>query len=180
MPAAPGTIEIGKFRIAYEETRAPDGTEAYFLRQRALIRLNNDLVKIERSTDTTVLCDEEKFRKAAGSRPSPLQYFIASIGFCMFSQMARFATRLDVQLDDAAMELSISYDLSAKLRLTDFTTAAQALHYRFDIETPAPLERVIRLAQLTDQGCHTVNSLRKRIAVNAKWVYNGRECAFSD
>jgi hypothetical protein len=117
MPVAPGTIEIGKSRIAYEETRGSDGTQAYFLRQRALIRLNNDLVKVERSQDTTVLCDEEKSRKATGNRPSPLQYFIASIAFCMFSQLARFAARLDVQLDDAVMDLSISYDLSAMLRL---------------------------------------------------------------
>jgi uncharacterized OsmC-like protein len=180
MPAAPGTIEIGKFRIAYEEARASDGTQRYFLQQRALIRLNDDLVKIERPQDYTVLCDEENFTKAAGNRPSPLQYFIASISFCMFSQMARFAMRLDVPLDDAAMDLSISYDLSAKLRLTDFATAAQALGYRFDIQTAAPLERVIRLAQLTDQGCHTVNSMRKRIAVLTKWVYNGREFDSAD
>jgi uncharacterized OsmC-like protein len=150
------------------------------MQQRAFIRRSDDLVKIERSKNYTVLCDEENFTKAAGNRPTALQYFIASVGFCMFSQMARFAARLEVPLADAAMDLNISYDLSPKSRLTDFATAAQALTYRFDIETTAPLERVIRLAQLADQGCHTVNSMRRRITVIARWVCNGHEFDIDD
>jgi uncharacterized OsmC-like protein len=182
MPPAPGIIDLGKFRVAYEEARerASDGTDSYFLQQRALIRLNEDLVKIERAEDYTVLCDEANFRKEAGNHPSPLQYFIASIGFCMFSQMARFAARLEVPLEDAEMDLRMTYDLRTKLRLNDLATAAQALTYRFNIESPAPLERVIRLAQLTDKGCHTVNSMRRRIAVTGKWVYKDREFDIND
>jgi uncharacterized OsmC-like protein len=182
MPAAPGTIDLGKFRVVYEEERerASDGADGYFLQQRALIRLNEELVKIERAEDYTVLCDEANFRKEAGNRPSPLQYFIASIGFCMFSQMARFAARLEVLLENAEMDLRMSYDLRSKLRLNDFATAAQALAYSFNIKSPSPLERVIRLAQLTDKGCHTVNSMRNRIPVTGKWVYNGREFDIND
>jgi uncharacterized OsmC-like protein len=182
MPAAPGIIDLGKFRVAYEEARerAADGTDGYFLQQRALIRLNDDLVKIVRPEDYTVLCDEASFRTGSRNRPSPLQYFIASIGFCMYSQMARFAARLKVPLGDAQMDLRMTYDLRTKLRLNDFATAAQALTYRFSIESPAPLERVIRLAQLTDKGCHTVNSMRNRVPVTGKWVHNNREFDIND
>jgi uncharacterized OsmC-like protein len=182
MAAAPGTIDLGKFRVVYEEERerAADGTDGYFLQQRAIIRLNEDLVKIERAGDYTVLCDEANFRKRAGNRPSPLQYFIASIGFCMFSQMARFAARLEVPLENAVMDLRMTYDLRTKLRLNDFTTAAQALTYSFNVESPAPLERVIRVAQLTDKGCHTVNSMRKRLSVIGKWMHNDREIEIHD
>jgi hypothetical protein len=49
----------------------------------AIIRLNDDLVRLERCKDYTVSFDEANFRKGAGKRPSLLQYFIASIGFCM-------------------------------------------------------------------------------------------------
>ena len=182
MPTLPGIIDLGKFRVAYEEERerVADGTDGYFLQQRAVIRLNKDLVKIERAQDCTVLCDETNFRKETGNRPSPLQYFIASMGYCMFSQMARFAARLEVPLLDAEMELRMTYDLRIKLRLNDLATAAQALTYRFNIESPAPLERIIRLAQLTDKGCHTVNSMRKRVSVTGKWVHNDREFDIND
>ena len=182
MPAAPGTIDLGKFRVAYEEARGPasDGTDGYFLQQRARIRLNEDQVRIERAEDYTVLCDETHFRKTAGNRPSPLQYVIASIGFCMFTQMARFAARLEVPLNDAELELLMSYDLRTKLRLNDLATAAQALTYRFNISSSAPLERVIRLAQMTDKSCHTVNSMRKHISVIGEWVCNGHEFDTND
>jgi uncharacterized OsmC-like protein len=182
MAAAPGTIDLGKFRVVYEEERerASDGTDGYFLQQRAIIRLNEALVKIERGEDYTVLCDEADFRKRAGNRPSPLQYFIASIGFCMFSQMARFAARLEVPLENAVMDLRMTYDLRTKLRLNDFATVAQALTYSFNVKSPAPLERVIRVAQLTDKSCHTVNSMRKRLSVIGKWVHNDREIEIHD
>lgn len=181
MPTGAG-IDLGKFRISYEEARerASDRTEGYCLQQRATIRLSQDLIKIERGEDYTILCDEANFRKEAGSRPSPLQYFIASIGFCMFSQMGRFAARLEVPLEEAEMDLRMTYDIWTKSRLNDLPAAAQALAYRFDIRSPASLERVIRLAQLTDKGCHTVNSMRNRIAVTGKWVCNGREFDIND
>ena len=182
MSAAPGTINLGKFRVLYEEERqrASDDTDEYFLQQRAIIRLNEGLAKIERPEDYSVFCDDANFRRQSGNRPSPLQYFIASIGFCMFSQMARFAARSEVPLEDAEMDLRMTYDLRTKLRLNDLVTAAQALTYRFRIESPAPVERIIRLAQLTDKGCHTVNSMRKRVLVTGKWVYNDREFDIND
>jgi len=182
MPPAPGTIDLGKFRIAYEEARErpSDGADGYFLQQRARIRLNDDLLKIERASDYTVLCDETRFRKTAGNRPSPLQYVIASIGFCMFSQMTRFAARLEVPLYDAELDLRMTYDLQSKSRLNDLATAAQALRYRFTVSSSAPLERVIRLAQLADKGCHSVNSMRKRITVAGEWICNGHEFDIED
>ena len=182
MAEAPGTIDLGKFRVVYEEERerASDGTDGYFLQQRAIIRLNEALVKFERTEDYTVICDEANFKKRAGDHPSPLQYFIASIGFCMFSQMARFAARLEVPLENAVMDLRMTYDLRTKLRLNDLATAAQALTYSFNVKSPAPLERVIRVAQLTDKGCHTVNSLRSRLSVIGKWIHNNREFDIAD
>ena len=181
MAQAPGTIRLGKFKAVCEEEREnAEGSDGYVLQQRAIVRLNEDLVRIKRAEDYTVLCDEANFHKSAGKRPSPLQYFIASIGFCMFSQMARFASKLKVPVDDAEMDLCVTYDLRAKKRLTDFSTAAQDLAYFLKIQSQAPVEKIIRLAQLTDKGCHTVNSMRKRVPVTGKLLFNDREFAIVD
>jgi hypothetical protein len=95
MAIFPGTIALGKFRIIYQEERqrsAVDG-DGYFLQQRAIIRLNEDLVRIANQEDYTVYCDDDHFKQQAGRRPSPLQYFIAAIGFCMFSQLKQLAAK---------------------------------------------------------------------------------------
>jgi uncharacterized OsmC-like protein len=179
---APGTIHLGKFRVVYEEEREPaaDGEAGYLLQQRAVVRLNDELVKLESCEDYTVLCDEANFRKGFGKSPSPLQYFIASIGFCMFSQLARFAAKLSVLIDDAELDLRMTYDLQAKTRLADFATAAQSLNYVLAITSSASPEQVLRLAQLTDKGCHTVNSMRNRVPVVGKLLLNDREFSIVD
>jgi uncharacterized OsmC-like protein len=182
MSTVPGTIDLGKFRVVYEEERErpSDGTEGYLLQQRAIIRLNEALVKLEQAEDYTVYCDDEKFKKQHGKRPSPLQYFIASIGFCMFSQFKRLATKWEVLLDDLEMDLRMTYDLSGKFPIKDFSDAAQGITYVFKIASPSPLADVIKIAQAADKGCHTVNSMRKRMPVTGKFMLNDREYPIID
>src|SRR5512135_3098687 len=177
MSTVPGTIDLGKFRVVYEEERErpSDGADGYLLQQRAVIRLNESLVKLEQAEDYTVYCDDEKFKKQHGKRPSPLQYFIASIGFCMFSQFKRLAAKLEVALDDLEMDLRMTYDLSGKFPIKDFSDAAQEISYVFKIQSQSPLDKVIKVAQAADKGCHTVNSMRKRMPVAGKFVLNDRE-----
>jgi uncharacterized OsmC-like protein len=182
MPTVPGTIDLGKFRVVYEEEREqgsgdPDG---YLLQQRAIIRLNEALVKIEQPEDYTVYCDDENFKRQAGKRPSALQYFIASIGFCMFSQFKRLAARAEVAIDDLEMDLRMTYDLSGKFPIKNFSDAAQGISYVFKAKSQSPLENVIKVAQAADKGCHTVNSMRKRMPVAGKIILNERQYAIVD
>jgi hypothetical protein len=120
METLPGTIALGKFRIIYEQERQRSSTAAgdYLLQQRAIIRLDEDLVR---------LADQED----------------------CFS-------------------------------LDSLARAAQGIRYIFKIKTEAPLETVIKLMQAADKGCHTVNSMRKRMMVAGKFVLNDFEYQIHD
>jgi hypothetical protein len=98
----------------------------------------------------------------------------------MFSQLARFAAKSEVPIDDAEMDVRMTYDLRTKARRADFATAAEGLNYILTIRSNAPVEKVIRVVQLTDKGCHTVNSMRNRVPVSGKLVLNDRELAIAD
>ena len=113
MAALPGTIDLGRLRLFYDEERQC-ASESYLLQQRAVIRLDHELIKLEKQDDYTVLCDDAKFQAQAGKRPSPLQFFIASVGFCMFTQLSRFAFQAEAEIDQAEMDLRMSYDMSGK------------------------------------------------------------------
>ncbi len=182
MALLPGTIDLGKFRIIYEEERERSSgeTAGYLLQQRAIIRLNEDLVKLADQEDYTVYCDDENFKRQAGKRPSPLQYFIASIGFCMFSQLKRLAAKARVMIDDLEMDLRMTYDLRGKFPVDNMADAAQGISYTFKVKTDSTLESVIKVMQAADKGCHTVNSMRKRMAVSGKFVLNDREYQIGD
>lgn len=176
----PGTIDLGKFRIVYEEERRRSSEDSYLLQQRAIIRLNEELVKLEECDDYAVFCDDADFRKQAGRGPSPLQYFIASIGFCMFSQLKRLAIRSAVPVEDLEMDLRVTYDLTGRFPAADPSRAAQGLSYLFKIDSPAPMEQIIKLAQLADRSCHTVNSMRQRMPVAGKVILGQREYEIRD
>jgi hypothetical protein len=78
-----GKIDLAKFRAVMKEQReqAKKGAEGHTLRQRAVIRLVEDQLKEARVGEYTLLCDEAKSRRGGGKAPSPLQYFVAAVGF---------------------------------------------------------------------------------------------------
>lgn len=98
----------------------------------------------------------------------------------MFSQFKRLATKSEVALDDLEMDLRMTYDLSGKFPIKDFSDAAQGIRYVFKVECPSPLDQVIKVAQAADKGCHTVNSMRKRMPVSGKLILNDWEHEIRD
>lgn len=93
----------------------------------------------------------------------------------MFSQLARYASELDIQVEDAEMDIRMTYDTRGKLQLEDISPACRDLTYVFKIKSPAPSEKVQQLAQMIEKGCHTINSLRAPVPVSGKLVHNGQE-----
>jgi hypothetical protein len=72
------------------------------------------------------------------------------------------------------MDLRMTYDLTGKFPIKNFSDAAQGISYIFKIKSQWPLENVIKVAQAADKGCHTVNSMRKRMPVSGKLILNDR------
>ena len=62
----------------------------------------------------------------------------------MFSQLARYASQLDVEIDDAEMDIRMSYDTRGKLLLADVSPECQELTYVLKIKSPAPTEKVLK------------------------------------
>lgn len=93
----------------------------------------------------------------------------------MFSQLTRYASELDVQIDDAEMDIRMSYDTRGKLGLADVSPACQEVTYVLDIKSPAPPERVRRMVEMIEKGCHTINTIKNPIPVSGKLLHNGQE-----
>ncbi len=93
----------------------------------------------------------------------------------MFSQLTRYASELDIQVEDAEMDIRMTYDTRGKLLLGDVSPGCRDLTYVFKIKSPAPSEKVQELVQMIEKGCHTINSLRSPVPVSGKLVHNGQE-----
>ncbi len=93
----------------------------------------------------------------------------------MFSQLTRYAAELDVQIDDAEMDIRASYDGHGKMLLSDVSPGAEWLHYVLEINSPAPPEKIEELVLLIEKGCHTINTIRNPTPVSGKVIHNGTE-----
>jgi len=91
----------------------------------------------------------------------------------MFSQLARYASELEIPIDDAEMDIRMRYDTRGKLLLADISPGAQEVSYTFEIASPAPPETIRELVRLIEKGCHTINTVRHPTPVSAKVIHNG-------
>ncbi len=90
----------------------------------------------------------------------------------MFSQLTRYASELDVQIDDADMDIRMTYDTLGKLLLDDVSPASQGMEYVLSIKSPAPAEKIKELVALIERGCHTTNTLREPTSVTGRLIHN--------
>jgi uncharacterized OsmC-like protein len=93
----------------------------------------------------------------------------------MFSQLTRYASELDIQIDDAEMDIRMSYDTRGKQGLAEVSPACQGVNYVFKVQSPAPPEKVKQLLQMIEKGCHTINSLRQPVPVLGRLIHNKQE-----
>ncbi len=95
----------------------------------------------------------------------------------MFSQLARYASQLDIEIEDAEMDIRMTYDTRGKLLLADVSPGCNDLTYIFKIQSPAPSDTVQDMLRMIEQGCHTINSLKNLVPVAGKLIHNGQEIA---
>ena len=93
----------------------------------------------------------------------------------MFSQLARYASELEIPIEDAEMDIRMSYDTRGKLLLAEVSPGAQEVDYTFEIKSPAPPEKIRELVRLIEKGCHTINTIKQPTPVSARVIHNGVE-----
>lgn len=93
----------------------------------------------------------------------------------MFSQLARYASQLDVEIEEAEMDIRMSYDTRGKLLLADISPQCQELTYVLKVKSPASAEKVQEMVRLIEKGCHTINTIRNPVPVAGKIVLNDQE-----
>ena len=93
----------------------------------------------------------------------------------MFSQLTRYAAELDIQIEDADMDIRMTYDKRGKLLLEDVSPGAQNLQYTLNITSPASADRIQHLIELIEKGCHTINTIKEPVPVSGTIIHNEQE-----
>src|SRR5687768_10304805 len=96
----------------------------------------------------------------------------------MFSQLTRYASEFDVQVDRAELDIRCEYDAAGKLMIEDVSPAAQHVTYKWEIESPSPADKVRQVVEWVDRGCHTLNTLRQPVSIVGRAELNGEPIAY--
>lgn len=143
---------------------------------RARVRTLDNLRKEARVGPWTFLADEAPNLGGDGSAPTPLAYFVASIGFCLLTQLTRACALEDLPVDDIDMEIRASFPLESKYGLGTASAAADSIAYRVAVHgsgiDPARLRQAFDWAESV---CHVVQTLLAPVAVTASLELNGTD-----
>jgi uncharacterized OsmC-like protein len=117
-------------------------------------------LKYGTSAEHTVFTDERPGFGGEGTAPTPLGYFALAAGWCVLSQLLRYARIRRVVIDDATCEVEVDWSLGGSARDGDINAACEQVRYRMVIESPNPQEEVEEVIALARQGCFVEQALQ--------------------
>jgi len=119
-------------------------------------------------TDLKWCADESKDRGGTGKGPSPLSYFLSSMGFCQFVHYAEHAMVDGIRLASLEMRVDGTIVTRRPRRITEVT-------YEVRINSPESEETIRRLAKQAADDCYVTNTLKRSCKVTGTIVHNGRK-----
>lgn len=119
-------------------------------------------------TDLIWYSDEPKERGGTGRGPSPLSYFLSSLGFCQMVHYVEHCAVEDLKLDSLDIRVEGEVSPQKPVRFTDITYEAQIRSGEDDV-------RVRELARMAAEDCYVTNTLRRSSNVTGIVFHNGKK-----
>jgi putative redox protein len=119
-------------------------------------------------SDLVWYSDESKERGGTGKGPSPLSYFMSSLGFCQMVHYVEHCAVENLKLDSLDIKVEGKISPQKPVRFTDVTYEAQ-------IRSGDSDERIKELARMAAEDCYVTNTLRRSCTVNGVIFHNGKK-----
>ncbi len=119
-------------------------------------------------TDLKWYADESKERGGTGKGPSPLSYFLSSMGFCQFVHYAEHAMVDGIKLESLEMKVNGTIVTQRPRRFTEVT-------YEVRISSPDSEETIRELAKKAADDCYVTNTLKRSCKVIGTIFHNGKQ-----
>jgi len=112
--------------------------------------------------------DEPKERGGTGKGPSPLSYFLSSLGFCQMVHYVEHCATNDLNLSSLSMKVEGKVSPQKPVRFTDVT-------YEVQIRSKEDDDQIKKLAKAAADDCYVTNTLRRSCSVKGIVFHNGNK-----
>ncbi len=140
---------------------------------RASVRTVGNLLKEARVGQFTFQSDEAAFLGGDGLAPNPLAYFVASIGFCLLTQLTRACALEELPVESMSMDVRASFPLESKYGISDVSAACEQVTYTVDVVGDVDPARLRDALEWAESVCHVVRSLKEPVPVEMELTING-------
>jgi uncharacterized OsmC-like protein len=150
----------------------PDGMRAT-LRCRTATVEGSHMLKTGQFGRHTVLCDEGPAIGGEDAHPPPLAYIALGMGFCLLTQLGRYASMKKVTYRRAECDVELDLGASGSVLRGDVVASCSGARTVFRVESdadPAALLEVIRLAK---RGCFGEAMIREPVPLVSEVFVNG-------
>lgn len=112
--------------------------------------------------------DEPKERGGTGKGPSPLAYFLSSLGFCQMVHYVEHCAVEQLKLDSLDIKVEGKVSPQKPVRFTEVTYEAQ-------IRSGEEDEKIKKLARVAAEDCYVTNTVRRSCHVKGLVFHNGEK-----
>lgn len=105
--------------------------------------------------------------------PYPLDYLVASVGFCLVTQVVRCARVLKVELTDVRCRVRMHWSQGGSVKAGTNAVVCHALETDIDIDSPAPRSVIENLVRRADANCFARAAIEQPVVVTTVATHNG-------
>lgn len=166
-------IDADRIRAAHEGRLSEWPKERRPLTIRASVEVVESHRKRARVGSFTVESDEGAIVGGDGTAPTPLSYFVSSIGFAVLTDLVRaFAVR-GVPVTDLRLDIEADFPLGAKYGGEEIGVEASEVRWTVDIASPAPRDAIDEAIAWAERYCHAVHTLRRPVRATGRYRVGG-------
>lgn len=120
-------------------------------------------------------CDEPSERGGTDVAPTPLEYMLASLGFCQEVMIARNAALRDLRLEDVHIGVRGYFDRRGGRVEGIENRGFEEIRLDIKVRSPENAKTITDLMRTVDRECYALNTLRRAATVRATLELNGEK-----
>ena len=155
------------------KTTGPDGMRATLHCTTATVE-GKHMLKVGQFGHHTVMCDEGPVIGGDDAYPPPLAYMALGMGFCLLTQLGRYAAMKKVHYRRAECDVEIDLGVTGSVLRGDVNAACHGARTVFRVESDADHDALVEVVTLAKRGCFGEAMLRDPVEMASEIFINGQ------
>ena len=123
----------------------------------------------------TIACDEPVPSGGTDKGPTPLDFFVASVGFCENVMFTKNAALQGVEFDTLETSVHGHWDRRGQYEIAGTDPSFKDMTVETKVTSKAPTEKIVEVARATHKTCPMRVTIGKAMKVTDRLFVNGKE-----